>query len=52
MRRRVIFLIVLLSAVQTARLADSGVVPRFEVAPIPEEIAPMTGNVEFGYLVV
>jgi len=36
----------------TVTSAQSGTVPRFERAPIPDVIAPATGEIEFGYLVV
>jgi len=37
---------------QVTSFAEGKPVPRFEPAPIPDEIAPKSGQVEFGYLVV
>jgi hypothetical protein len=38
--------------VSWAHATDGGMVPRFEIESIPNEIAPKTGAVVFGYLVV
>ncbi|UCC44192.1 MAG: alpha/beta fold hydrolase [Candidatus Zixiibacteriota bacterium] len=56
LRKRTCRFVILLCVVSIlpawAHAADEGTVPRFEIETIPDEIAPKTGSVVFGYLIV